>query len=186
MNIPHLNDKEIAELPANWREIKDQIFQLIDDGKLSPLFSKKDLENDLNASDDTLDKCCICYTTRKQYPLNTFKCSCQGYISICTNCLINDQNFNPYANTYICPKCKIVSENRCILNSFEEIINESERKERIEFEKHINNNILNVFNYYNVEIPLYLPYDYVNLIDVNVIDSEEMARIMLQNILAMI
>ena len=171
---------------SNWSEIKNYVVDLINEGKLSPLFSHNDLENELNASDETLDKCSLCYTNRKEHPLNTFKCSCQGYISICTNCLINDPNYDCYNNSYQCHKCKSVSQNKFCTNHLEQIINESERKERIEFERHINNNILNVFNYYNVEIPLYLPYDLINLIDINVIDSKEIAEIMLQNILTML
>ena len=186
MNIKHHQDKDIAELPNNWQEIKTQVYKLIDDGYLSPLFSNKELEDDLNGSDDSLDKCSICYTTRKEYPLNTFKCSCQGYVCICTNCLLNDSNYNVYNNSYQCHKCKSVSQNKFCTNHLEQIINESERKERIEFERHINNNILNVYNYFNVEIPLYLPYDFVNMIDINVIDSQDMAKVMLDNILAMI
>ena len=185
MNIKHYSDNEIAELPNNWYSIKTQVYQLIDNGNLSPLFSKQDFEDDLNNSDDTLDKCCLCYTTRKEYPLNTFKCSCQGYISICTNCLLNDNNYNIYNNNYKCSKCNHVSQNHYNNYTTQRIIDEAERRERIEFEKHINNNILNVYHYYNIEIPLYLPYDLINLIDINVIDNKDMANVMLENILAM-
>ena len=83
-------------------------------------------------------------------------------------------------------KCHQRSDNLYNYKSIQSIINESERRERMQFESQILNTILNVYRHYNIEIPLYLPTDLINQIDVNIIDDADMARIMLENILTML
>ena len=60
----------------------------------------------------------------------------------------------------------------------------NEDRERIEFERNIRQDVLQILKQFNVEIPLYVPADYFNTIDVDLLIDREMAEAIVQSIVS--
>lgn len=59
---------------------------------------------------------------------------------------------------------------------------ERRRREREEYERNIDPNVLQIFNKYRIVIPTMIPASMVNDIDIDLIDSREMAEMMIESL----
>ncbi|EKE39765.1 hypothetical protein ENUP19_0339G0027 [Entamoeba nuttalli] len=65
----------------------------------------------------------------------------------------------------------------------EEIRVSKEREERIMFERQIRQELLDIYNQYDITIPIAIPVDLINEIDISLIEDKQTAEIMLDSVI---